>query len=97
MEKLWLSSYPEGVPENITQPPFKSLKEMIDSCLVEYSDRIAYSNMGATLTFNQLDKMSLNFACYLQQDLKLKKGDRVAIMLPNILQYPVVLCGILRA
>ena len=97
MEKIWLSSYPEGVPENITQPPFKSLKEMIDLCLVKYSDRIAYSNMGATLTFKQLDEMSLKFACYLQQDLKLKKGDRVAIMLPNILQYPVALCGILRA
>lgn len=97
MEKIWLSSYPEGVPENITQPPFKSLKEMIDLCLVKYSDRIAYSNMGATLTFKQLDEMSLKFACYLQHDLKLKKGDRVAIMLPNILQYPVALCGILRA
>jgi long-chain acyl-CoA synthetase len=53
--------------------------------------------MGATLTFKQLDEMSYNFACYLQQDLNLKKGDRVAIMLPNIMQYPVALCGILRA
>lgn len=97
MEKLWLSSYPEGVPENITPPPFNSLKDLIESSLVKYSERTAYSNMGATLTFKQLDEMSLNFACYLQQDLKLKKGDRVAIMLPNILQYPVALCGILRA
>jgi long-chain acyl-CoA synthetase len=97
MEKIWLSSYPEGVPENITPPPFNSLKDLIESCLVKYSERTAYSNMGATLTFKQLDEMSLKFACYLQQDLKLKKGDRVAIMLPNILQYPVALCGILRA
>ena len=97
MEKIWLSSYPEGVPENITPPPFNSLKDLIESCLVKYSERTAYSNMSATLTFKQLDEMSLKFACYLQQDLKLKKGDRVAIMLPNILQYPVALCGILRA
>jgi long-chain acyl-CoA synthetase len=97
MEKIWLSSYPEGVPENITPPPFNSLKDLIESCLVKYSERTAYSNMGAALTFKQLDEMSLKFACYLQQDLKLKKGDRVAIMLPNILQYPVALCGILRA
>ena len=73
MEKIWLSSYPEGVPENITPPPFSSLKDLIESSLVKYSERIAYSNMGSTLTFKQLDEMSLNFACYLQQDLKLKK------------------------
>ena len=97
MEKIWLSSYPEGIPETITPPPFSSLKDLSESSLVKYSERIAYSNMGSTLTFKQLDEMSLNFACYLQQDLKLKKGDRVAIMLPNILQYPVALCGILRA
>ena len=97
MEKLWLSSYPKGIPENITPPPFNSLKDLIESSLVKYSERIAYSNMGATLTFKQLDEMSYNFACYLQQDLNLKKGDRVAIMLPNIMQYPVALCGILRA
>ena len=97
MEKLWLSSYPKGIPENITPPPFNSLKDLIESSLVKYSERIAYSNMGATLTFKQLDEMSYNFACYLQHDLNLKKGDRVAIMLPNIMQYPVALCGILRA
>ncbi len=97
MKKPWLSSYPEGVPENIAKPPFTSLTDMIESCLVKYSERNAYSNMGASITFGQLDQMSYSFACYLQNDLKLEKGDRVAIMLPNINQYPVALCGILRA
>jgi len=97
MQKPWLSSYPEGVPENIANPPFTSLTNMIESCLVKYSERIAYSNMGTSITFGQLDQMSYSFACYLQNNLNLKKGDRVAIMLPNILQYPIALCGILRA
>ena len=97
MKKPWLSSYPEGVPENIAKPPFTSLTDMIESCLAKYSERNAYSNMGASITFGQLDQMSYSFACYLQNDLKLEKGDRVAIMLPNINQYPVALCGILRA
>tara|TARA_B100000959_G_scaffold287569_1_gene374261 strand:+ start:18168 stop:19832 length:1665 start_codon:yes stop_codon:yes gene_type:complete len=97
MQKPWLSSYPEGVPENIANPPFTSLTNMIESCLIKYSERIAYSNMGTSITFGQLDQMSYSFACYLQNNLNLKKGDRVAIMLPNILQYPIALCGILRA
>ena len=70
---------------------------MIDACLIKYADRKAYSNMGSSITFKELDKLSMQFACYLQKTLGLTKGERVAIMLPNIIQYPIAMCGILRA
>lgn len=97
VEKPWLKLYPEGVPETIGTPPWKSLREMIEGCLREYADRPAYTNMGTTLTFRELDELSLRFAAYLQGELGLVRGERVAIMLPNVLQYPVALCGIFRA
>jgi len=97
MDKPWLNSYPEGMPAEVPTPEYHSVRDLLDDCLSKYADRTAYSNMGATLTFGELDKLSTQFACYLQQDLGLLKGERVAIMLPNILQYPVVLCGIFKA
>lgn len=97
MNKPWLSSYPEGIPAKLPVPEFRSVRDMLDTCFTEFADRTAFSNMGARLTFRELDELSDQFACYLQQDLGLVKGERVAIMLPNILQYPVVLCGIFRA
>ena len=97
MEKIWLKSYPEGIPAEIPTPDFQSVRDMIEYSFREYADRPAYTNMGATLTFGDLDRLSMRFACYLQQSLGLSRGERVAIMLPNILQYPVALCGIFRA
>ncbi len=97
MDKPWLASYPEGVPEEIETPPFRSVRDMIEHPMVEYADRTAFTNMGARLTYGDLDELSLKFACYLQDELGLVKGERVAIMLPNILQYPVAMCGIFRA
>ncbi len=97
MEKIWLKSYPAGVPAELPAPEYKSVRDMIDFSLREFAARPAYSNMGTTLTFAELDRLSMQFACYLQQSLGLTRGERVAIMLPNVLQYPVVLCGIFRA
>lgn len=97
MEKIWLKSYPEGMPAKIPTPKFRSLREMIESTFAAFPERPAYTNMGTTLSYRQLDGLSLQFACYLQKELGLTRGERVAIMLPNILQYPVVLCGIFRA
>ena len=97
MEKIWLKSYPEGVPEEVPEPPYRSIRDMFEFCFKEYADLAAYSNMGTTLTYAQLDELSQQFACYLQSELGLTRGERVAIMLPNILQYPVVLAGIFRA
>ena len=97
MDKIWLKSYPEDVPAEIPTPEFKSLREMIEFSFNEFPDRPAYTNMGTTLTYSDLDKLSLKFACYLQKTLGLVRGERVAIMLPNVLQYPVALIGLFRA
>lgn len=97
MQKRWLNEYPEGVPGEINLSEFQNLIEMFNSCFQKFSHLSAYSNMGETLTFSQVDRISTQFASYLQNHLHLKKGDRVAIMLPNILQYPICLFGILKA
>ena len=97
MEKIWLKSYPEGVPAELPPAPFRSVRELFEHAFDAYPERASYTNMGTTLTYRQLDEMSMQFACYLQQTLGLVRGERVAIMLPNILQYPVALCGIFRA
>ena len=97
MNKIWLESYPEGVPAEIPTPPFKSVRDMIEFPMAEFPDRPSFTNMGTTLTYRELDELSMQFACYLQQTLGLIKGERVAIMLPNVLQYAVALCGTFRA
>ena len=97
MDKIWLKSYQEDVPAEIPTPELKSLREMIEFAFSEFPDRPAYTNMGTTLTYRDLDKLSMKFACYLQKSLGLVRGERVAIMLPNLLQYPVVLFGLFRA
>jgi long-chain acyl-CoA synthetase len=97
VDKIWLKSYAEDVPAEIPTPEFKSLREMIEFSFNEFPDRPAYTNMGTTLTYRDLDKLSMKFACYLQKSLGLVRGERVAIMLPNLLQYPVVLYGLFRA
>ena len=97
MEKIWLKSYPSGVPHEVPEPEFRSVRDMVESSFNEFPDRPSYANMGTTLSYHDLDRLSMKFACYLQQSLGLTRGERVAILLPNILQYPVVLCGIFRA
>ncbi len=97
MDKAWLKSYPEGVPEEVPAPEFKSLREMIEYAFDRFPERRAYTNMGTTLSYADLDELSQRFAAYLNRDLGMTRGERVAIMLPNVLQYPVVLCGIFRA
>ncbi len=97
MDKVWLKSYPEGVPEEVPTPPYRSIRELVEHSFAEYPDNPAYTNMGRTLTYGDLNRLSMQFACYLQKTLGLMRGERVAIMLPNILQYPVAMCGIFRA
>ena len=97
MEKIWLKSYPDGIPAELPPSKFRSIRDMFESSFEAYPDRAAYTNMGTTMSYRQLDQLSMQFACYLQQSLGLTRGERVAIMLPNILQYPVALCGIFRA
>ena len=97
MERIWLKSYLPGVPAEINPSEYRSLLEMIELSLVKYRDNPAFTCMGRTLTFGDLDALSRQFAAYLQQVAGLKPGDRLAVMLPNVLQYPVAIVGALRA
>ena len=97
MDKVWLKSYPPGMPEEVPDPPFRSVRDLFERAFEKYPHNAAYTNMGTTLDYAELDRLSMRFACYLQSTLGLTRGERVAIMLPNILQYPVAMCGIFRA
>lgn len=97
MDKIWLQSYPPGVPATVDTRRFASLNAMLDDRCAEYRALPAFTNMGATLTYEDLDALSRRLAACLQSLPGLARGERVAIMLPNLLQYPVTLFGILRA
>ena len=97
MEKVWLESYPEGMPAEVPTPPWRSIRDLFEHSFADYPDNAAYTNMGKTLTYADLNQLSMQFACFLQKTLGLTRGERVAIMLPNVLQYPVAMCGIFRA
>ncbi|WP_325892148.1 long-chain-fatty-acid--CoA ligase FadD [Grimontia sp. NTOU-MAR1] len=97
MDKVWLNRYPSDVPAEISSDMYPSLVEMFEKSVQKYADQTAFINMGQVMTFRKLEERSRAFAAYLQTDLGLKKGDRVAVMMPNLLQYPIALFGILRA
>ncbi len=97
VDKVWLKSYPDYVPHELPDAPFRSVRELFEQAFDAWPDRPAFDNMGSRLTYRQLDELSMSFACYLQQVLGLTRGERVAIMLPNVLQYPVAMCGAFRA
>ncbi|ARU94174.1 long-chain-fatty-acid--CoA ligase FadD [Tatumella citrea] len=95
--KAWLAHYPDGVPPEIDADHYNSLIDLFEHAVLRYNDKPAYISMGEELTFRQLEEQSCAFAAFLQQELKLEKGTRVALMMPNTLQFPIVLFGILRA
>ncbi|WP_455813047.1 long-chain-fatty-acid--CoA ligase FadD [Pseudomonas graminis] len=97
MHKVWLNRYPADVPADINPDRYGSLIDLFEHAALRYATQTAFINMGQSLSFQQLDDRSRAFAAYLQQGLGLKKGDRVALMMPNLLQYPIALFGILRA
>jgi long-chain acyl-CoA synthetase len=97
MEKYWLQHYPRGVPAEIDSNEYDSLVAIFLASVERFGDRPAFANMGKTLTFEEVDGLSRDFAAFLQSELGLEKGERVAIMMPNLLQYPVALFGALRA
>lgn len=96
-ERPWLAQYPEGVPAQINVDEFPSIVSVLENAIENYRDRPAFSNFGKVLTYGDIDRLSAQFAAYLLGELKLKKGDRVAIMMPNCLQYPIATFGVLRA
>lgn len=97
MEKIWLKSYMSGVPAEIDVNEFSSLGDLFDRSTKSFASRVAYVNMGRSLTYANLELHSRHFAAYLQSVLKLPKGARIAVMMPNLLQYPICIFGALRA
>ncbi|WP_297197107.1 long-chain-fatty-acid--CoA ligase FadD [uncultured Pluralibacter sp.] len=97
MQKVWLNRYPADVPAEIDPDRYQSLVDLFEQAASRFADRPAFVNMGETMTFRKLEERSRAFAAYLQNGLGLQKGDRVALMMPNLLQYPVALFGVLRA
>ncbi len=97
MDQPWINHLPKDVPAEINVEQYSSLVDMFETAVAKYEDQPAFINMGATLTYRKLEERSRAFAAYLQNELKLEKGDRVALMMPNLLQYPIALFGVLRA
>ncbi|ELY5828688.1 long-chain-fatty-acid--CoA ligase FadD [Cronobacter turicensis] len=97
MKKVWLNRYPADVPAEINPDRYHSLVDLFEQSCTRFADQPAFTNMGEVMTFRKLEERSRAFAAWLQQGLGLQKGDRVALMMPNLLQYPVALFGILRA
>jgi len=93
----WFEHYPEGIPHEINPDEYNSLLDLLDESFDKYGNSPAYENMGKSISFAETKKLSTNFAAYLQQELGLEKGDRIAIQSPNILQYPVALFGAMMA
>jgi long-chain acyl-CoA synthetase len=97
VEKIWLQTYPKDVPADINPNLYPSLVALFETNCQRFSNKTAFSNLGTELTYAELEEKSHHFAAFLQQELKLAKGTRVAIMMPNLLQYPIVLFGALCA
>ncbi len=93
----WFKNYPQGIPQEIDPDKFASIPDLLDRSIGKYGERTAYISMGKSISFNEFDKLSATFAAFLQQELKLKKGDRIAVQMPNLLQWPVAVFGAVRA
>lgn len=97
MQKIWLAHYPAGVPAEAAVDAFRSIPEIFSQSAARFAKRDAFVSMGAALTYAEIDRLSRDFAAFLQSALNLPRGARVALMMPNILQYPIALFGALRA
>ena len=93
----WFQFYPPSVPKEVDHTAYSSVVALFEESVLKYGSSVAYECMGKTLTFQELDRLSAQFASYLTKELKLTKGTLVAIQMPNVLQYPVVMFGALRA
>ena len=96
-DRPWFKSYPENMPHEIDLDEYRSIISVFDTAVGKFRAKPAFSNLGKTLSYAEIDTLSRQFAAYLLGELELKKGDRVAIMMPNCLQYPIAIFGILRA
>ena len=96
MEKAWLKSYPPGMPEAINIDAYQSVAEVFDQAVTKYGDSPAFTNLGTTLSYSDMDRLTGNLASYLQRLPNMRKGDRVAVMMPNVLQNPIAIFAVLR-
>jgi len=96
-ERPWLANYPKGVPTQIDPDHYRSVAALLEESCDRFRHRPAFTNMGRSITYGDLDRLSATFAAFLVNDLKLAKGDRVALMMPNLLQYPIAIMAVLRA
>ena len=97
MERVWHKHYEKGVPTEIDAKKYASINEVTEQAFKKFADKESFYCMGKCFTWGEMDILTKKFASYLQNDLGLKKGDRFAMMMPNILQYPIALFGALRA
>ena len=97
MEPVWYKNYPKGVPHTIDPDAYHSIMDVFNRSILKFREKNAYMSMGQTITFDDLDRLSSDFAAYLQVRYGVQKGDRVAIMMPNLIQYPIVLFGAFKA
>ena len=97
MKPVWLKSYPPGVPAEVDVDEYRSVGEVFTRTAEKFGPRAAFVNMGASISYSELDRLSRYFGAYLQNVLKLHRGARVALMMPNLLQYPVAMFGALRS
>lgn len=96
MEPVWFNSYPEGVPKYVDMDEFTSVSDVFLKACDEHKHKPAYTSLGHTISFGELEALTQQFSCYLQHELGLQKGDRIAIMLPNLVQYPVAVLSAMR-
>ena len=97
MEKVWLKNYPPGVPEEIEVDSYKSVSDVFEQAISRFGDKPCFTNFGTTLSYDDMDRYTDQLACYLQNLPGMSKGDRVAIMMPNVLQNPIAIFATLRA
>jgi len=97
VERIWLKHYPAGVPADINPAAYRSLAHLLEDCIERFRDRPCFTCMDRTLTYGELDLLATRFAAYLQQVARLRAGDRIALMMPNVLQYPVAILGAFKA
>ncbi|MGE5468128.1 MAG: long-chain-fatty-acid--CoA ligase FadD [Ignavibacteria bacterium] len=97
MDKVWLESYPQGVPADIDVDEFGSIGALFERSVAAYGPKSAYTNMGKSISYAELDRLTRDFAAYCQKVLQLPRGARIALMMPNVLQYPIAMFGALRA
>ena len=96
-EFIWLKNYPKEIPHLIDPDKYDSVLALFEESVSKYGDAPAFENMGKRISYNQLDVLSTQFAAYLQTSARLEKGDRIAIQMPNLLQYVVVMFGAIKA